>query len=60
MIFAFESQFYDPQSDEPQTPISSENFKESLTYRGFGARLAWNTAKEFTTKDARQSAQFSI
>src|SRR5690606_31617303 len=33
MIFAFESQFYDPQSDEPQTPISSENFKESLTYR---------------------------
>ncbi|HZW78735.1 MAG TPA: bacillithiol biosynthesis deacetylase BshB1 [Flavobacteriaceae bacterium] len=33
MIFAFASQFYDPNSKEPETPISTENFKESLTYR---------------------------
>lgn len=33
MIFAFKSQFYDPESKDPITPISTENFKESLTYR---------------------------
>lgn len=32
-VFAFASQFYDENSKEPMTPIASENFKESLTYR---------------------------
>lgn len=32
-ILAYESQFYDPKADEPETPISSQNFLDSLTYR---------------------------
>lgn len=30
---AFKTQFYDPNSDEPETPITSKDFYESLTYR---------------------------
>lgn len=30
---AFKTQFYDPQSTEPETPITSKDFYESLTYR---------------------------
>lgn len=52
MIFAFESQFYDPQSDEPQTPISSENFKDSLTYRArdLGRLIGVEYGEGFTTE----------
>ncbi len=32
-ILAYSSQFYDPKSDEPETPISSRNFIDSVTYR---------------------------
>jgi N-acetylglucosamine malate deacetylase 1 len=32
-IMAYESQFYDPKTNEPDTPISSQNFLDSLTYR---------------------------
>lgn len=32
-ILAYSSQFYDPNSDEPETPISSKNFIDSVTYR---------------------------
>ena len=32
-IAAYASQFYDPKSDEPETPISSKNFAESIRYR---------------------------
>lgn len=32
-IKAYASQFYDPNSDEPETPISSKNFIESIIYR---------------------------
>lgn len=30
---AYKTQFYDPKSSEPNTPISSENFLESISYR---------------------------
>ncbi len=30
---AFKTQFYDPDSNEPETPITSKNFLDSLTYR---------------------------
>lgn len=33
-VFAYSSQFFDPSSKENNTPISSQNFKESITYRG--------------------------
>lgn len=32
-IHAYTSQFYDAKSDEPSTPISSQNFLESVRYR---------------------------
>lgn len=32
-VFAYSSQFHDPDSKEGNTPISSETFKESITYR---------------------------
>jgi bacillithiol biosynthesis deacetylase BshB1 len=31
--FAYKTQFHQQESDEPVTPISSTNFKDSLTYR---------------------------
>lgn len=32
-ILAYSSQFYDPKSNEPDTPISSKNFIDSVNYR---------------------------
>ncbi len=32
-ILAYSSQFYDPNSNEPETPISSKNFLDSVHYR---------------------------
>jgi bacillithiol biosynthesis deacetylase BshB1 len=32
-ILAYSTQFYDPNSKEPETPISSKNFLESIKYR---------------------------
>ena len=32
-VKAYRSQFYDPNSDEPNTPISSNNFFDSVIYR---------------------------
>ncbi|MBP6040991.1 MAG: bacillithiol biosynthesis deacetylase BshB1 [Flavobacterium sp.] len=32
-ILAYKSQFHDPKSNEPESPITSKNFLESLNYR---------------------------
>ena len=32
-VFAYDSQFHKQGTNEPDTPISSENFKDSITYR---------------------------
>jgi bacillithiol biosynthesis deacetylase BshB1 len=32
-VFAYESQFHNSNSDEPVTPISTTNFKDSISYR---------------------------
>ena len=32
-VLAYSSQFYDPSSSEPESPISSKNFLDSVTYR---------------------------
>ncbi|UII79801.1 bacillithiol biosynthesis deacetylase BshB1 [Flagellimonas sp. CMM7] len=32
-ILAYSSQFFDPNSEEPETPISSKNFIDSVNYR---------------------------
>ncbi len=32
-VLAYKTQFFDPNSAEPETPISSKNFTDSITYR---------------------------
>ena len=32
-VFAYKTQFHQKDSSEPVTPISSTNFKDSITYR---------------------------
>ena len=32
-VFAYQSQFHQKEADEPETPISSTNFRDSITYR---------------------------
>ncbi|ARV08358.1 bacillithiol biosynthesis deacetylase BshB1 [Winogradskyella sp. PC-19] len=32
-VFAYKTQFYNPDSSEPETPISSKNFSDSIEYR---------------------------
>lgn len=49
---AFKTQFYDPNSDEPETPITSKDFYESLTYRAqdLGRLSGVTYAEGFTTE----------
>ncbi len=51
-IMAYSSQFYDPQSDEPNTPISSKNFLESIAYRArdLGRLVGTEHAEGFTVE----------
>ena len=51
-IKAFESQFYDQKNQEPQTPISSLNFLESVYSRAKNmGRLIYKDAAEGFTAD---------
>jgi len=43
-ILAYSSQFFDPNSDEPETPISNKNFIDSVTYRARDLGRQINTA----------------
>lgn len=44
---AYKSQFYDPNSTEPETAISSKNFTDSISYRAVElGRLIWKDAAE--------------
>ncbi len=51
-IMAYSSQFYDPNSNEPVTPIATKNFLESLNYRlqDFGRIIGVDLAEGFTTE----------
>lgn len=51
-ILAYESQFYDPNTSEPETPISSKNFLDSLTYRArdLGRLTGVDYAEGFTVE----------
>jgi len=51
-IMAFESQFYNPQNTEPQTPISSKEFLESVKarMRDYGRLINVEFAEGFTTE----------
>lgn len=49
---AYKTQFYDPNSKEPMTPIASKDFLESLTYRAqdLGRLSGVDYAEGFTTE----------
>jgi bacillithiol biosynthesis deacetylase BshB1 len=51
-ILAYSSQFYNPDSKEPETAIASKNFLESLNYRpqDFGRLIGKDFAEGFTTE----------
>lgn len=51
-IKAYASQFYDPNSDEPETPISSKNFTDSVIYRArdLGRMVGVAYGEGFTTE----------
>lgn len=51
-ILAYRSQFYDPNSTEPESPITSKNFFESLNYRSrdLGRLVGVDYAEGFTVE----------
>ena len=51
-ILAYKSQFYNPDSNEPETPIATKNFLESLNYRtrDLGRLIGTEYAEGFTTE----------
>lgn len=51
-IQAYSSQFYDPKSNEPETPISSKNFTDSIIYRArdLGRLIGTEHAEGFTVE----------
>ena len=51
-VLAYKTQFYDPNSTEPQTPISSKNFTDSIKYRArdLGRLIGLDHAEGFTVE----------
>lgn len=51
-LMAYKSQFYDPNSSEPVTPIATKNFKESILYRAadLGRLINSEYAEGFTAE----------
>lgn len=51
-ILAYTSQFYNPDSNEPETPITSKNFIDSVHYRArdLGRLIGVEFAEGFTTE----------
>lgn len=51
-VLAYGSQFYDPKSNEPVTPIASKNFLESIKYRAqdLGRLVGVEYAEGFTVE----------
>ncbi|WP_459211835.1 bacillithiol biosynthesis deacetylase BshB1 [Aquimarina rhabdastrellae] len=51
-VLAYSSQFFDPNSNEPKTPITSSNFLDSVTYRAadLGRLIGVDHAEGFTVE----------
>ncbi|WP_396211540.1 bacillithiol biosynthesis deacetylase BshB1 [Flavobacterium sp.] len=51
-ILAYSSQFYDPNSNEPESPISSKNFLDSVRYRAndLGRIVGVESAEGYTVE----------
>lgn len=51
-IFAYASQFYNPDTNEPETPIATKNFRDSIHYRAqdLGRLIGVDYAEGFTAE----------
>jgi len=51
-VMAYSSQFFNPKSNEPETPITSENFTDSIEYRArdLGRLIGVDFAEGFTSE----------
>ncbi|SRX55230.1 bacillithiol biosynthesis deacetylase BshB1 [Aequorivita sp. CIP111184] len=51
-VFAYKSQFHQKEADEPETPITSTNFRDSITYRSqdLGRLIGTEYGEGFTTE----------
>jgi bacillithiol biosynthesis deacetylase BshB1 len=51
-VLAYSTQFYDPKSNEPETPITSKNFTDSINYRAkdLGRLIGVEYAEGFTSE----------
>lgn len=51
-VFAYESQFHTADANEPETPITSTNFRDSITYRAqdLGRLIGVEHAEGFTSE----------
>ena len=51
-VLAYSTQFYDPTSNEPETPITSKNFTDSINYRAkdLGRLIGVEYAEGFTSE----------
>ena len=51
-ILAYSSQFYNPNTNEPESPISSKNFLDSVKYRAqdLGRIVGVDYAEGFTVE----------
>lgn len=51
-VMAYSSQFFDPESKEPETPITSKNFTDSIEYRArdLGRLINVDFAEGFTSE----------
>ena len=51
-VFAYATQFYNPNSKEPETPITSKNFTDSIEYRArnLGRLVGVEYAEGFTVE----------
>ncbi len=52
VVFAYKSQFHQKEADEPETPISSTNFRDSITYRAqdLGRLIGTDYGEGFTAE----------
>ena len=51
-VMAYSSQFFDPNSKEPETPITSKNFTDSIEYRArdLGRLIGKDYAEGYTVE----------
>ena len=61
-VEAYSSQFFDSSSEESNTPISTENFKESISYRAknFGRLIGTEAGEGFTSSQPLSISDLNV